>query len=286
MITKLKSIYISCYIFESKKAIWTHLLVLFGSLFLFLTLYNPFNLIKQSGYGIYDTILASFTVSFIFSLVAAVVLHLFRAKINVNEFMVHDYIFMVLLNLFVATMIFSIGSSTISEYFETFISIGAIVLIPYLLTTSISFILYLVNELIDKRNKLLKAEAGFIPIKKEMIEFIDEYGKTSFYLDKDSILYIEANDNYINIYFYANFRVSYKILRASMRSIEHILLTHSIVRCHRSYMVNVNKINSTQKEKGKLKLTLVEGDFIVPVSNSFAPNIRELIGISPLNNYK
>lgn len=267
-------------ILKSLKAKVSHIFVLFCTISLFLILYNPFNLMDGASSGLASIIYSSVMVGLIFSVIATITLIAYKKKLNENRFMLYDYILMIIINISGSSILFSLGSTSIIDYLESYLLVSKITLMPYLLTTSLSFITHLIKELIEKKALLAsaKAEQGAI----EMINFNDEYGNTSFYLDKNSILYVEANDNYVNIYYYASLKVSYKILRASMKSVETLLAPYSIIRCHRSYMVHTEKINSIHKHKGKLKLTLSEGDYSIPVSTTFAPAIERILLNSPL----
>ena len=262
-----------------------YIVTLYITISLFLFVYNPFNTMSRADEGMLPTIFGSLIIATIFTVIAAITLFFYKKKIRLERFMIYDFVFMVIVNIILATLVFSIGSvSSVYDFFEAILLTSGIALIPYLLTISICAIRYLVTELLEKKAKLSLLKHEQQNFEKEMICFLDEYGKIGFHLNKDSIIYLEANDNYVNIYFYVNMRVSYKVLRASMKSVEDMLEKHNIIRCHRSYIVNANKIIHTLKEKGKLKLALSESDFLVPVSPSFAPKVLKAMHVSPLND--
>ena len=64
------------------------------------------------------------------------------------------------------------------------------------------------------------------------------------------------------------------MLRSRTKSIEESLADTSIVRCQRSYLVNVMKINHIKKG-GKLRYIVLEHDDIkpIPVSESYFKNL-------------
>lgn len=270
-------------LFDKFRSMVFYIAVLHITISLFLMVYNPFNMMNRASEGMLITIIASLIVATIFSAIASLTIFLYRWKIRNNRFTIYDFIMMVIINIILSSIIFSAGSlSTIYDFFESILQTGGIVIIPYLLTISFCTIKYLVKELLDRKARLTQIRLEKEKFEVDMIRFVDEYGKTCFHLDKNTILYLESNDNYVNIYYFSNMRVSYKILRASMKSIEEMLDRYKIVRCHRSYMVNINKINHVEKDKGKMKLAMSEGDFLVPVSASFTPKLMKIIDILPL----
>lgn len=276
----IKRIYLSFPALNSLRAKVSHILLLFVTISLFLIIYNPFGLIDPESRGWSNIVIPSITIGAIFSGIAIIALVLYRKKFRGNRFTLYDYALMMTGNIVVCAILFSLGSTSILDYLNSIVSVFSITFIPYLLVTSFSIIVHLIKELIEKKRLLSRARRQE---KVEMICFKDDNGNTTFYLDKLSILYIEANDNYVNIYFYASQKVSYKILRTSMKSMEALLKKHSIIRCHRSYLVNMQKINSIQKQKGQLKLSLYDDEFLVPVSRTFAPDIEQLLSISHLD---
>lgn len=276
----IKRIYPSFPVLNSLRAKVTHIFMLYITISLFLIIYNPFDFMDSGSKEWTNIVLSSSIVAVIFSLIATISLFFYRKKIKSNRFMLYDYILMVIINIVTCSILFSLGSISITDYLNSVLVVLSITIIPYLLATSFSFIVYLIKDLIEKRALLESAKKEN---KVELVYFQDDYGSTSFYLDKNSVLYIEANDNYINIYYWASQKVSCKILRTSMKTVEPLLKIYSMIRCHRSYIVNIQKVNSIQKQKGQLKLSLYDTDFMVPVSRTFANEVEQTLKISHLN---
>ncbi len=262
-------------ILATRRAKIVHIFTLFISTTTFLTIYNPF-LSSETKNDIFQTLTNSIFISFLFCSIATATIYIFSKRINSARFKIYDYVAMIFINVFVASIIFSIGSTNIMDYIDSYISLSTIIFIPYFVTSLFSVIRYLIRELRTKKIELVQTTVNKAPT---MIDFIDEYGNSAFYLDRDSILYIAANDNYVNIHCWVGDKVISKSLRSSMKALEEQLKTHNIVRCHRSYMVNVSKISFLNKEKGKHKLELNKGSFLVPVSASFVPEIKSIITI-------
>lgn len=89
-----------------------------------------------------------------------------------------------------------------------------------------------------------------------LIQFRDSQGKHKMSLSEDSIFYIESQDNYVQIFYDLEGKLSSYLLRCSTQKIEEDLAGTSIVRCRRSFLVNTTKIVRWGKERGHFTVTL------------------------------
>jgi len=89
-----------------------------------------------------------------------------------------------------------------------------------------------------------------------LIQFRDSQGKHKMSLSEDSIFYIESQDNYVQIFYDLEGKLSSYLLRCSTQKIEEDLVGTSIVRCRRSFLVNTAKIVRYGKERGHFTVTL------------------------------
>ena len=89
-----------------------------------------------------------------------------------------------------------------------------------------------------------------------LIQFRDSQGKHKMSLSEDSIFYIESQDNYVQIFYDLEGKLSSYLLRCSTQKIEEDLVNTSIVRCRRSFLVNTAKIVRYGKERGHFTITL------------------------------
>jgi len=104
-----------------------------------------------------------------------------------------------------------------------------------------------------------------------MVPFADEKGILRFSVKLDHLLYIEASDNYVSIYYLNKDKVTRFLLRNSLKNLEDSLKGTEIVRCHRRYMVNCSKVRVIRREKDGLKLELDLPSVIdVPVTKTYS----------------
>jgi hypothetical protein len=111
---------------------------------------------------------------------------------------------------------------------------------------------------------------------RNMIPFYDDKGILKFSVKKENLLYLESAENYINICYLNKGKVSKYMLRDTLKKIEEDFSGTEIVRCHRSYMVNFDKVKVIRKDKDGLKLELDNPSVIdIPVSKTYVNSVMQ-----------
>lgn len=110
----------------------------------------------------------------------------------------------------------------------------------------------------------------------DTITFNDENGKPRLTIKSGNILYLGANDNYVNIYYMDNDKVGYTMLRNNLKTLEKQLDAYGIVRCHRSYMVNLHRVTIISREKDGMYITLDSNAVSrIPISKSYSEEVMK-----------
>ncbi len=96
------------------------------------------------------------------------------------------------------------------------------------------------------------------------------------------LLFIEADDNYSTIIWKEADVLHKKLLRVNLKNLEVQLNNSFTLRCHRSFIVNVNAISAVSGNTNGYKLKINGSDFSIPVSR---PKGKEVMDkISQLRN--
>lgn len=137
-----------------------------------------------------------------------------------------------------------------------------ILLIPYV----ISLLFFSWQEKTINLNKLLKQLRHLTPF----ISFRDENGVLRISLKTDDLLYLESSDNYVSIKYLQQEKPKSVLVRNSLKTFEKEFENSILLRCHRSYMVNVKRVAMVKKEGHKMSL-LIEGpdQETIPVSRGY-----------------
>ncbi len=83
------------------------------------------------------------------------------------------------------------------------------------------------------------------------------------------LLYIESSDNYCTIVYSKNGRPVKPLLRSSLSRLEGQISQPHIVRCHRSYVVNLDRVERVTGNAQGYKLHLFGGQFQIPVARKY-----------------
>ena len=147
-----------------------------------------------------------------------------------------------------------------------------VLLIPYTRT-------WLYFSWIEKNRKLEKLESAGSPrtTSMVMIPFHDERGELRFSLKVHDLLYLEAADNYVFIHYQDQNRKAKYMIRNSLKYMEPGLKETGVVRCHRSYMVNFERVKIIKKEKDGLVIELdIPEKNTIPVSKTYVDQVMRI----------
>ena len=145
-----------------------------------------------------------------------------------------------------------------------------VLLLPYT-------ILWLYFSWTDKKKRLeqiVQEETLPLAPKKGMLSFHDEKGELKLSVQSDQLLYLESADNYVKIHFLSKGKITHFMLRNSLKNLDESLANTAMIRCHRSYVVNFDKVKVLRKEKDGIYLAMDEENIPdIPVSKTFTERV-------------
>lgn len=107
-------------------------------------------------------------------------------------------------------------------------------------------------------------------VQQETVTIYSEKAKDSLTLGLDSILAVEAQGNYSKVYFSESGKLKSSMILASLKLIEEQLFSHkNFIRCHKSFIVNLNKVSKVMGNSHGYKLNISLFDDPVPVSRTY-----------------
>ncbi len=137
------------------------------------------------------------------------------------------------------------------------------------------------HEAIKTNQELQKIQT----LKKESKEAVKTATVVTLYSDTSEsltfnlpdLLFIEADDNYSTIHWKEESAIQKKLLRVNLKNLESQLNNSFTLRCHRSYIVNVNAISAISGNTNGYKLKINGSDFSIPVSRPKGKEVMEKI---------
>ena len=121
------------------------------------------------------------------------------------------------------------------------------------------------------------------PSKLEKITLFDNSGDLKLCVSASNLYYIESDDNYI-IVWYSDSGGDLKryMLRCRLKTVEESFMGSSLVRCHRKYIVNMDKVKVLRKERDGYELDL-DNDAIapIPITKTYEKNVLARFNSNP-----
>lgn len=95
-------------------------------------------------------------------------------------------------------------------------------------------------------------------------------------INSSDLLFIKAADNYIEVYYLESGEVRNSMLRNTLKTVEEIFADNeNIIRCHKSYLVNLQYVNNVSGNAQGYKLHLRFTDIPIPVSRKLNDFVKE-----------
>jgi hypothetical protein len=266
---------IPAYLYEKSNSIR---LVFFTALFalVFINIYKPFS--SKSWYDVSPFMFFVFSSLVILTgvlvvVISRVILFFYTMRhtisyISYSLWIIAEIFFMAL---FYTIYVLSIreNAGVLDTFRESITNTTLVLLLPYAMLT-----LYFSWK--EKEKRLQQIEENKIDgnQKCNILLFHDEKGELRLSLQQPNLLYIESADNYAIIWYLNKNTVTKFILRTTLKALEEQLYESHVLRCHRSFLVNLNRIQIIRREKDGIYLDLgIEGVMDIPISKTYSEKV-------------
>ena len=91
------------------------------------------------------------------------------------------------------------------------------------------------------------------------------------------LLFVQADDNYSTVYWMSDNSVHKKLLRINLKNIESQIDNSFMLRCHRSFIVNVHAISNVTGNTNGYKLRVKDTEHFIPVSRQKGKEVIDKI---------
>lgn len=101
----------------------------------------------------------------------------------------------------------------------------------------------------------------------------------------DNLYYIKAEDNYTIVYYSKNGQLNRYMIRCKIQTIEDTFRDTPLMRCHRTYIVNAEKIKVLRHESDGFYIDFdFEGIEQIPVSKTYSDAVVKRFSGDASNN--
>lgn len=187
--------------------------------------------------------------------------------------------------LFWQTVEFVVCSLFVDLFLSLYLHVGYFDLLPTLLLYGFLILifpysmLWLYYSSHDKDLRLAQAEQRLLSGDRDdgAIKFVDEKGSTKLVVGAGRVIYIESAANYVGIVYDNNGKLARFALRNTLKGIEELCTANNLVRCHRSYFVNLRKVKLLRKDGDAVYAEIdFEGVDDIPVSKTYVSEVVRL----------
>lgn len=150
-------------------------------------------------------------------------------------------------------------------YFTFIVSLVPIIIFIFWLEKRFYKKHYRISQIANQKIHDLQIEKS----KEEYIEF------ESFKITLNSILFVRADGNYCTFYFENGNSVDKTLIRVTLKEVENRINRINIVRCHKSYMVNLQKVDKIEGNARRYSCTFSKVNTSIPISRTLSNNLIE-----------
>ena len=253
-------------------------LIIFTALFalVFINIYKPFSSshwynVSEFMFFVYSSLIILTGVLVV--IISRIIMYLYSRRYSISYIKYGVWVLLEILfmALFYTLYTMSVNDDPSAEIMATFkncvVNTALVLLLPYAF-----FWFYFGWKENQKKLESINNKEAEQPNKP--IVFKDEKGVIQLYIPATELLYIEAADNYVNIRYVSNGKIKSYLLRNSLINMERQLVRNMVVRCHRSYLVNINRVSVIRREKEHIYMELdIDGAERIPVSKNYQKDI-------------
>ncbi len=149
--------------------------------------------------------------------------------------------------------------------------------VPYTVTDLVILLKDTQQRLMLTKSDTVESDDEVMPEHTEIINLMDNNGNLKLSVKLDNLYYIKAEDNYINVFYQRSGTIASYMLRCKMKTIEdNCVDSSSLMRCHRSYIVNIKKVSVLHNEADGFVIDFErEGLESIPVSKTYSAKVLE-----------
>lgn len=255
-------------------------LIGFTALFalVFINIYKPFSSslwynISEFMFFVYSSLVI--LTGLLVVLISRIIMYLYsrRHTISYGKYALWVFLEILLMSVFYTmyTIILNKERDVMESFESSFINTALVLLLPYIVLW-----FYFGWRESTKRLEKIENEDDEEQDIPGNITFNDEKGTLRLSVLCSDLLYIESSENYVVINYSNKGKVKRYLLRNTLKNIEGALERSRIVRCHRSYLVNLDRAKVIRRDKEGLFIELdTDGVIDIPVSKSYQKKVSE-----------
>jgi hypothetical protein len=189
------------------------------------------------------------------------------------------YIIWVFLEIVIMALIYTVAAmftdtpkSVVEIFRNSLIKTILVLFIPYVMCYIYFIWRERVAQLKSLRERIAEDETV---LQNAYVQIYDEKNEMRLSIRRESLIMIESADNYVCVWYLNNNSPKKTLVRNTLKRVADQLVKTSIIRCHRSYMINVDIIKVLRREKEGLFVEFgIDGVPDVPISKTYSEAVQ------------
>lgn len=249
-----------------------HIIILPISFFVFMLIYTPSGIVDflgQEWFGVHLTIMSSILLLSI--CVTRISYYFIPMRLNYTLYVFWCFGEIIFASFFVALYLWLVLDRPV-HYFDMLTATFKYLFLTLTITYSI---LTLSIRVYDYHNRISENISSVV----RRMRFYDNQHNLKLVLMPEAILYIQAEENYVNINYTENDRVKEFVLRSSMKALDELCQDNGLVRCHRSFYINPVHIKVLRKDRDGIMYAELDADDVrtIPVSKTYYRILSDML---------
>lgn len=142
---------------------------------------------------------------------------------------------------------------------------------------------WLLAERMDRDLRIAEAQRTIVRLRQHndqeengTLRFVDDKGNVKLIVSAEHVICIESAGNYVTILYENAGRLIRYSLRNTLKGIEELCDSHRLVRCHRSWFINLGRVRLLRKAPDGVYAEMdAEGVNDIPVSKSYSAEVMQ-----------
>ncbi|MCQ2312953.1 MAG: LytTR family transcriptional regulator [Paludibacteraceae bacterium] len=228
-----------------------------------------------------------------------IVVGIFMAVIGISRLLMHyygkkrgisivAYAFWIFIEVSVITLIFSLMLMLVfwyvaKEYEWTFFVLFKDILLGTAFTLLMPYTILLLSfAYVNAKNEVVRlnglSDQKALP---DMYHFYDERGELKLSVRPEMVYYIESADNYVTIYYINGAKLDKLMIRNTLKNIEWRFRDKGLVRCHRSYIINIRRVSVIRKQDCDVVVDFTDERVpAIPVSKGYNDLVMQYFSVN------
>lgn len=189
------------------------------------------------------------------------------------------YIIWVFLEIVIMALIYTVAAmftdtpkSVVEIFRNSLVKTILVLFIPYVMCYIYFIWRERVAQLKSLRERIAEDETV---LQNAYVQIYDEKNEMRLSIRRENLIMIESADNYVCVWYLNNNAPKKTLVRNTLKRVAEQLVKTSIIRCHRSYMINIDIIKVLRREKEGLFVEFgIEGVPDVPISKTYSEAVQ------------